>query len=281
MSPTSSCNGGQTCDMTATAVGAQSVTFTAFLRTCSFPATSSVTVTPRIDSVSPSRGLIGATTSSVTIDGKGFTGGHVNAPWSVQNITSYSDSRIVFDLAIPGTATTSNNAGAIYVTANSQDSNKKDFYVQVPTSLSMVSGTAIGTTEVQCTSSACGTIVQFKYQVYDQDSTAQPIMNSMSMWDNFGTFDPDPLGMNSAPLTTTCTVSNMTNSGPCGVNTGSNGIFTEVALGACSTVCLVNRACTTGGPSSVTQTWHIAGYPIAQQVSEYCQKVVINGIQVQ
>jgi len=102
----------------------------------------------------------------------------------------------------------------------------------------------------------------------------------MSMWDSFGTFSPDVLGMNSAAPNTTCTFDQMTNSGPCGVNTVSDGTFTELALGACSTVCYVGGACTTGGPSTATQTWHIAGFSIAQQDSEYCQQVILNGNQV-
>jgi Quinohemoprotein amine dehydrogenase, alpha subunit domain III len=164
-------------------------------------------VTPTITSISPTRGLIGATTSSVTITGKGLSGGHIDTPAAIQvsNITVSTDTKIVFDAIVSGTATPGNNVGAIYVTASGRDSNKEDFYVQVPTTLSMVAGSASGTTEQLCTSSACGTIVSFKYQVYDQDTAPQPIMASMSMWDSFGSFDPDPLGMNGAPASTTCT----------------------------------------------------------------------------
>jgi Bacterial Ig-like domain (group 2) len=237
-------------------------------------------VTPRIDSISPSRGLIGATTSSVTISGKGFSGGHVNTPAAIQvsNITTSTDTQITFDAVISSTATPGNNAGAISVTTSGQTSNAKDFYVQEPTSLSIIPGTAGGTTEIQCTNNACGTIVSFKYQVNDQDSPAQPVRASMSMWDSFGSFSPDGLNLNGAPQTTTCSP---VNTGPCGVNTSADGTFLEAALGGCSTVCLVNGACTTGGPSGVTQTWHIAGYAIAQQVSAYCQKVLVNGTQIQ
>jgi len=233
-----------------------------------------INVTPRIDSVSPPRGLIGATTSSVTITGQGFTGGHVNTPWSVQNITTYTDTQIVFDLAIPSSATPGNNAAAISVTAGGQGSNTKDFYVQVPTSLSMVPGTASGTTENLCTSNACGTIVKFYYQVNDQ--ATQPIRASMSMWDQFDTtFNPDNLHMQGTTFLTTCP----NNTGPCNVNTKPDGTFLELALGACSTDCY-NGACKTGGPSGIGQTWHIASSPIRQSISEYCEKVLVNGVQV-
>jgi hypothetical protein len=244
-----------------------------------FPATANVT--PKITSISPARGLIGATTSSVTITGQGFLGGHVNTPAAIQvsNITTATDTQITFDAVISSTATPGNNAGAISVTTSGQTSNAKDFYVQVPTSLSMVPGTAQGTTERLCTSNACGTIVSFTYQVNDQNSPSpQPIRAQMSFWDSFSTFSPDGLNLNGAPQTTTCSP---VNTGPCNKFTGTDGTFGEGALGGCSTVCYVNGACTTGGPSGVTQTWHIAGYPIAQQLSEYCQKVLVNGTQVQ
>jgi hypothetical protein len=240
-------------------------------------------VGPQITSISPSRGLIGAVTSSITITGKGFTGGHVNTPAAilVKQYDSYTDTEIVLDLNVSSTAIPGKNAAAIYVTVSGHDSNKVDFYVQVPTSLSIVSGSASGTTEKLCTSNACGTIVSFKYQVYDQDSpTAQPIRNVMSFWDSFGTFNPDGLNLQGSPLTTTCSP-NQTNSGPCNANTYSDGTFTEAVLGGCAPVCCVGGVCTTGGPSGVPQTWHIAASSIVQQISEYCQKVLVNGTQVQ
>jgi hypothetical protein len=237
-------------------------------------------VTPVITSVSPSRGLIGATTSSVTIIGTGLSGGHINTPAAiqVQNITTATNVKIVFDAVISSTATTGNNAAAIYVTAAGEDSNKVDFYVQVPTSLSMVAGSASGTTEKMCNSNTCGTIVSFKYQTYDQDKPAQPIRAQMSMWDSFASqYSPDNLHLQGSPYTTTCP----NNSGPCGVLTVSDGTFTEFALGACYTVCYVNGACTTGGPSGINQTWHIASSPIVQSLSEYCEKILVNNVQIQ
>jgi hypothetical protein len=145
-----------------------------------------------------------------------------------------------------------------------------------------VSGSASGTTEKMCALNvACGTIVSFKYQVQDQDSPAQPIKASMSMWDSFGsTFSPDGLQMQGTTFLTTCSP-NQTNSGPCNVSTYSDGTFIEGALGACSGVCYANGACTTGGPSGIPQTWHIATQAIVQQISEYCQKVLVNGVQIQ
>jgi hypothetical protein len=120
--------------------------------------------------------------------------------------------------------------------------------------------------------------VTFKYQVQDQDTSPQPIKAAMAMWDSFASnFSPDNLHMQGSALLTTCP----NNSGPCGVFTFTDGTFKEGLLGACSTDCRVNGVCTTGGPSGIDQTWHIAGQPIVQHVSEYCEKLLINGVQVQ
>jgi hypothetical protein len=243
-------------------------------------------VKPSISSVSPSRGLIGATTKSVSIAGKGLTGGHVNTPAAIQvtNITTATDTQITFDAVISSTATPGNNAGAIYVSVSGQESNKVDFFVQVPTSLSMVPGSAQNTTEKPCPGvNQCGRIVTFKYQVYDQDSpTAQPVVAVMSMWDSFAaSFSPDNLNLNPTSFITTCTGLTGTNEGPCGVSTYADGTFTELSLGPCCPTCYSSGACVSGGPSNISQTWNIDGYPIVQQISEYCQKVLVNGTQIQ
>lgn len=88
-------------------------------------------------------------------------------------------------------------------------------------------------------------------------------------WPGPGRVEADPIGSEDRGFTPpckpsgACTTAGQTNGGPCGVNTASDGTFGELALGGCSPVCYVNNACTTGGPSSVTQTWHVAGYSIA------------------
>jgi hypothetical protein len=126
--------------------------------------------------------------------------------------------------------------------------------------------------------SACGTIVTFKYQVYDQDSPTQPIKSTMGFWDSFADqYSPDNLHLQGSPYATTCP----NNSGPCGAQTFADGTFLDGALGACCTVCYANGACTTGGPSGITQTWHFNSYSIAQNISEYCEKVLVNNVQVQ
>jgi len=64
-----------------------------------------VTVTPRIDSISPSRGPIGATTSSITISGGGLSGGVVDAGSGIAvTIKSSSDTAIAADFAVAANA---------------------------------------------------------------------------------------------------------------------------------------------------------------------------------
>jgi hypothetical protein len=231
---------------------------------------------PKISSISPPRGLIGTTITNVTIKGSGLSIANVNVPPGIQvsKYDSQTDAQIVVDLDVTSGAQLGNNE--LSVTANQRESNTLNFFVQTPTSLSIVSGTASGS-EKLCTSNACGTIVTFKYQVNDQEAPPHPIEASMSMWDSFGSFSPDGLKLGGVPLITTC--SPATNTGPCGVYTNTDGTFTEGALGGCSTVCHANGVCTTGGPSDVPQTWHIASEGIVQTISEYCQKVLVNGVQ--
>lgn len=138
-------------------------------------------VNPVITSLSPARGLIGATTSSVTITGKGLSGGHINTPAAIQvsNITVSTDTEIVFDAVISGTATPGNNVGAIYVTASGEDSNKEDFYVQVPASLSVLSSSVVSmTTYCPNPANTYGVLIAIQYQVLDQATPAQPIISS-------------------------------------------------------------------------------------------------------
>ena len=142
-----------------------------------------VNTTPVISSISPTRGLINATTQ-VTINGNGLLGGHINTPAAiqVQNITTATNTQIVFDAVIASTAETGNNAGAIYVTVSGQDSNKEDFYVQVPTTLNVLSSQVISMSSycVNPGTNVYGILLAIHYQVLDQATPATAI-NSASM----------------------------------------------------------------------------------------------------
>jgi hypothetical protein len=239
----------------------------------------SVTVTPRLDSISPAKGPIGATTS-VTLSGQGFgTSPTINAGSNITaTITSKSDTQIQANFAVSSSAAGGNRG--VSVTTNGQTSPTLGFFVQIPTSLSIVAGTDSTTAEASCTFTSggttftgCGVTRSFTYQVNDQESPPQPIQTAgLSVWDSFGTVSPNPLNMGG--FTTTCSPAN---TGPCGLTTDSAGRFKEIALGVCSTVCRSNGVCITGGPSVVPQTWHIGTASITQTISYYCSKVLVNG----
>jgi hypothetical protein len=236
--------------------------------------TPTATVKPRIDSISPSRGIQGGTTSSVTITGAGLAGGTVNAGSGITvTVTSTSSTTLVADFAAASNATPGNHS--VTVTAGGQLSNGTNFLIQVPTSLSIVSGTDSSTAEAQCpapNTSMCGMHRAFTYQIMDQETPPQPIRTgNLQFWDVLQTTSPNNLSISG--YNSTCPG----NTGPCGVTTGADGTFLEVNLGVCSTVCRVNNVCITGGPTNADQTWHVSVYAIVQHISYYCDHVTVNG----
>jgi len=245
--------------------------------TMDWDASANGTITPRIDSISPAQGAAGAITS-VTISGQGFgTSASISAGSNVSaSITSINDTQIHANFTVSSSASGGNQS--VSVTASGESSNTLNFYVQIPSSLSIVSGTDSTASEAQCTFTSggqqftgCGVTRSFTYQVNDQAGNAVQSAG-LQVWDSFGTVSPNPL--NIGGFNTTCTPAN---TGPCGVTTNSAGQFAELALSVCSTVCLSNGVCVTGGPSVVNQTWHVGTGSITQNISYYCQKVLVNG----
>jgi hypothetical protein len=239
---------------------------------------------PFLFSISPSRGLIGGTTS-VTLGGSGFgTSPTVSAGSGITfSYTSRNNTQIVANFVVASNAPSGDHA--VTVTAGGQTSSHINFYVQVPTSLSIVPGTNVAFSEAPCqffgmTQPGCGMDRTFDYQILDQAGQAitGPAIASQQLWDSFGTFSPDPLGVNNGIFFTTCTPAGMTNSGPCNVTVGSQaGQFREADLGICSSVCLSNNTCVTGGPSTGYQTYHIGPYSIAKQIKYYCDHILSDG----
>jgi hypothetical protein len=235
------------------------------------------TITPRIDSVSPAQGAAGAITS-VTINGQGFgTSASINAGANISaSVTSINNTQIHANFTVSGSASGGNQS--VSVTASGHTSNSLTFYVQTPTSLSIVVGTDSTTSEAQCTFTSggqqytgCGLSRSFTYQVKDQ--AGNPIQSAgLQVWDSFGTVSPNPLGIGG--FLTTCTPAN---TGPCGVTTNGAGQFAERQLSVCSTVCRSNGVCVTAGPSIVNQTWHVGTGSLTQNISYYCQRVLVNG----
>jgi hypothetical protein len=62
------------------------------------------------------------------------------------------------------------------------------------------------------------------------------------------------------------------------VTTNSLGQFDEIpGLSLCSTVCRINNACTTGGPTNANQSVHVGSSVIVQNISYYCDRITVNG----
>jgi len=146
------------------------------------PASSSVTILepPRIDSITPSRGMIGSTVR-VQIDGAHFrTDPSVQALGGITaSIISHSDTRITADIALPITSS-GGECNMIVLTAGLA-SNYKPVFVQIPTRLGIVSSYVLphgpnASTDDQCVPpirpSDGGLKASIRYQVQDQQGQA-------------------------------------------------------------------------------------------------------------
>lgn len=173
-------------------------------------------VQPVINSISPAQGLIGVTTSSVTISGSGLAGATVNGGTGITpTVKSTSSTTVVVDLAVASNAAAGNHA--ITVTVNSQTSTSVNFYVQVPTFFTPTnSGTVLN--------AFCAANQAFyafvDYQVADQAQNAIAVggltpLESVSQ--NGGSFSAF-------------------NSFATPVSTNANGTFEDVPLGTCFSV---------------------------------------------
>lgn len=234
---------------------------------------SAVTVTPSITSISPSMGPISGSVT-VTIYGTGLAGATVSAGSQITvTVNSTSEKQIQATFAISNTAAGGNASVTAYV--SSQPSNNVSFYVQIPTSLSIVSGTNSTSSEASCNSgTGCGMARTFTYQVNDQSGQAIQYAN-LQVWDAISPNSPNNLNL--AGFTTTCTFANETNSGPCDRVTNSAGQFPETDLGVCAPACQSNNMCITAGETAATQTWHVGPSAISQNIGYYCDHVTVNG----
>src|SRR5208282_2568563 len=235
-------------------------------------------VTPNITSISPAQGLIG-TTVYVTIAGSGFGASPtVSAGSGIAvsiNYVSEDGTEIQAYFKILTTATPGNQA--VTVTNGNQTSPSVSFFVQVPTSLSIVTGTDSTTSEASCGgNSGCGVTRSFTYQVYDQETPVpQPIVaGGLQVWDSISTTSPNNLNLTS--YSTTCVPAN---TGPCNVTTDSLGQFGEdnPGLTVCAPACRMNNACVKGGPTNANQSWHVGSYTIVQNISYNCDHITVNG----
>lgn len=146
--------------------------------------TGSMIVRPKVTSITPSRGGVGSVTR-VTIDGSGFSSGAtVSAGAGISvSVVSVTSTKIVADFTIAANAM-GGNRNVTVSAARGPTSTPKTFFVQIPTSLSVVSVTILPTGTSQSTSGCItpspgdyGIKVAIKYQVRDQNSTPAAITN--------------------------------------------------------------------------------------------------------
>lgn len=194
---------------------------------------STVVVSPVVKAISPSRGLIG-TTTVVDITGTGLAGatsiqlGDANISVSIVSNTD-TDLKVNISPAASATAGSHN----VTVTAGGQTSNNdKIFFVQVPTSLKVLSVSVLpngSSPPAGCPQSDptdnFGLLTDIKYQVLDQDTTPQPVQSSSMTPHESGTsFFGNLYDTNIGPVTGYPTSA---------LTTASDGTYHDVPFGVC------------------------------------------------
>jgi len=157
-------------------------------------------VAPVLTSISPAQGLIGNTVG-VTLQGNGFSGATVNAGAGITvNILSTSSTQIGANFVVSSSASAGNHTVA--VTVSGQTSNSLNFFVQVPTSLSLSLGTKVtynGSDVIECAGgndgagwgySRCAT-----FTLEDQTGTAAITTGSFTATESVPTVSSNPPGL--------------------------------------------------------------------------------------
>jgi hypothetical protein len=193
--------------------------------------TDNANVKPTITSISPAQGLVG-TAISVTITGTGFaSGATINAG---SNIT-VSNVSVSSSTQITATFTSSNSLSAggnqsVTVTVNGQtSSSSQNFFVQIPTSLSVNSVTVLP--DGPDPPSGCpgslnyGIKVDIQYTVLDQNGAGHSIQSASMTPHETGTFfTGGSFDNNIGPVSGYPTS---------GATTASDGTFHDVPVGIC------------------------------------------------
>lgn len=129
---------------------------------------------PTITAINPAQGLVG-TAVNVTITGTGFAQGatiQAGTSITVSNVSVSSSTSITATFTIENSADAGGNWN-VTVTSNGQTSNSKPFFVQIPTSLNVISVNLIANgANGGCKSTDYGIHVDVKYQVQDQNTHA-------------------------------------------------------------------------------------------------------------
>lgn len=199
---------------------------------------------PKITGLTPSRGLIG-TSVPVIISGAGFatTGVSVSAGTGISvAVTSSTSERIEANFTVAANAPAGKHS--VSVTVAGKTSNSKDFFVQVPTSLSVVSVTLA---DPNCPGSAnYGLFVDVTYQTWDQDSPRVQIQASgMVPWETGTFFTGSPVD------------------GPVGNSSASDGTFHDTPIGVCSPYPISNPGLTAN--QTISMRVGANSYPVRTQ----------------
>jgi len=194
-----------------------------------FPVTVTATSQGTVTGISPAQGLIGTTVSNITITGSGFgSSPTVNAGSGITvTYISRSNTSITANFAIASTAPVGNSAVVVTTTAGAQLA-PVNFYVQIPTSLSVLSVTVlpdgVGAPFGCGGNSNYGIKVDVKYQVLDQNT--QPIQSAQMTPHEQGTgYAGAAYDNNIGPVAGYPTSS---------ATTASDGTFHDVPQGVCA-----------------------------------------------
>jgi hypothetical protein len=217
-------------------------------------------VKPHIDSISPTRGLIGVSTS-VTIRGSGFGADPTVSAGTGIAVTRgpFSDTEIQATFAVAGNAPSGNHS--VKVTTSQGDSNAdKTFYVQVPTSLQVLTVSVLPDgpdPPSGCPASAnYGIRIDIKYLVRDQGNPPNPIQSTSMTPHETGTFfSGGSYDMDIGPTPGYPTSTK---------NTASDGTFHDVPVGVCRNLPISNPGLTsTQNITVITPT--SSSYPVRSQ----------------
>jgi hypothetical protein len=175
-----------------------------------FTPTTTLTVKPHIDSISPAASAVGHPVTA-TISGKGFASGasiSAGSGVTISEITVSSDTSMTATFSVDANATAGNRD--VTVTVNSQVSNTKPFSVQVPDRLTVVSDT--GSQPLTNCPSVRGRMIT--YQVADSSSSHAAIAQQIWVEESFSNQTTNTCG-NGQPNPATCEL------------TSSSGQFTD------------------------------------------------------
>jgi hypothetical protein len=218
--------------------------------------TSPVTVKPTITSITPSRALIGGTTV-VVINGSGLGNNPtVNAGAGITvTVNSSSDTQISTQFNISASAAGGNRG--VTVTAGGQTSNSVNFFVQIPTSLALVTTNQQGS--ANCPPGTAGWARNVTWRLRDQSGVT--IQRS-------GVVMADQISISATQ--NSCAASNPQIGQE---STDSSGQFPDGYF-ICSSQC-ASSSCQT----NATQTWTANGVSLTQAVSIVytCNSITLNG----